>query len=310
MTFGRILKFIVVGLTLAGLALIGLIHFTEIATLKAVTLDDEPLLDWSNRFSLSHDKMLLQQPLDEMAKEIMSRKGVVKVDIDYILPSKLQIRTNEFTSLSLVVDKVSGVMRGVTAEGRVVKLSESFSDWDQPVMTNVLSGTLYRYCEDSRVRMVIPQLLKLEQENSSIYRDISEIDFGSSEMLQVKFASFPVRVKVIETEFYSQIVSFSNFMEQFTPPTDSTVAYDARFEGIVIRVAQDTIPDTTKESFAAFEIIDSIADSTVIVAAATIPAVSNAKITPTHAKKTSNKPISKTPKKKTNSRKTLEGNRG
>ncbi len=208
-------KALFVAIAAAVVAIIAVINFTETMYLQAVTLDGEPIENWSEQFPLQSEKALLRQPLDSLTKLLLARDGIVKVNLNYDFPDRIDIHTNLFEPVCFVVDASSGRIKGVNELGRIVPLREDESSWDCPILTSVTANNLYGFCGDSRVEVLVAELLKLKNANNDLFRLISEIDLDSNEYIVASIDGFDYRLKLNADEFFSQMKRFVEFIGQF-----------------------------------------------------------------------------------------------
>jgi hypothetical protein len=232
------LRAVLAATTLVAVGLVILINFTEVLNLQAVTLNGEPVEDWQSDYDLSGDRPAIDQPVDSLAGRILEQEGIVKVDVDVDLPGKIEIRTNNFDPVCYVVDRSSGRMKGLNAQGRVVVLNRQELDWEHPVLTNVTADKLYDYCEDPRVRVLVPQLIRFRDDNVDFYRLIEEIDFESDDCLVVSVSGFDYRLKVNAEGFYEQINEFITFLEQFDTDLSDTRSLDLRLDNMIVQTGE------------------------------------------------------------------------
>ncbi|HUV31835.1 MAG TPA: hypothetical protein VMY05_12200 [Acidobacteriota bacterium] len=226
-----VLAVLAVALTAAAVT----INVTDVCHLEAVTLNGEPVENWQDEYGLSEDRMILRQPVDKLVTALLDQEGVFKVDVDYQLMHAIDVRTNNFTPACFVVDEKSGRLKGLNATARVVLLGPSVADWEHPVLTNVTADRLYDYCDDPRVRIIVPQLIELRGDNVDLYRLISEVDFGRTDCLIVTVAGLPYRLKVDAAQFESQINEYVTFLEQFDADLKAADALDLRLDNMIIK---------------------------------------------------------------------------
>lgn len=212
-----------------------MVNFCGLCDLEAVTLDGLPLEGWEEEYGLSRGSMLLSQPLDYLAAAILEEDEVVKVDIAYRLPRQIEIRTNRFAPACLVLDSKSGMMKGLTAEGRIVLLEPEIVDWENPVLVNLVADSLYGFCRDHRVRGVLGQLAEVRENYPDLYRLIDEIDFALPDCLTLSFSGLPYRLRLCAGQLARQLDSFVVFLEQFHPNLDDTHTLDLRFDDMIIQ---------------------------------------------------------------------------
>lgn len=241
----RILYGLLGVIVLFGGGAIALCHLTKVTELRSVNIDGEASEDWSARYSFATDRPIFHQPLENVAAQIMARRGVVKVDIDYQLPHLLTVRTNDFRPACLATDRLTRLVRGITDDGRVIPLPEDFIDWQQPILSNVTTGKLYGYCEDIRARILVPQLRALRTIDSALFARITETDFTNAEYLLVRLANFPVPARVTEGNFVEQVQAFERFIREFEPNESNVNVFDVRFSNMIVAVMRDTLADST-----------------------------------------------------------------
>ena len=217
---------------LTGLTLI--INFSDVCQLEAVTLNGLPLEGWEDELGLRRE-VISRQPVDHVAAKLLAEDGVLKVDVDYRLPGRIDIRTNQFTPVCLVLDSRTGVLRGLNEQARTVPLQPGMAQWEHPVLVNVKASRLFDYCGDHRVRRVIPQLAGLREDFVDLYRLIEEIDFASPDYLTLSISGLTYRLRVDADQLTDQLSAFVSFLEQFQPDLETTRMLDLRYDDIIVQ---------------------------------------------------------------------------
>lgn len=218
------------------LALAGLFRFTDISELRAVTLNGQPIVNWQARFGLSDNSHLLDQPVDSIARELLSKSGILRVDISYGLPGELRIRTNDFKIVSFVLDNNTGLLRGITNDCRVVEINGKQVDWENPVYTGIANAPLLGYCSDSRVPKVMKELARLRDSQIELYRLIDEVNFSHADHLRMSLAGAGYQLRLRADQLFDRLSEFIRFIEQFDPDTKDVRAFDLRFDDMIVRV--------------------------------------------------------------------------
>lgn len=224
----------VIGLGLAGLVL--LVKFTDVCQLQAVTLNGEPVSQWDRTLGLYPGKNLFRQPLDSVATAMLTRSGIVHVDIKYQLPNGLSISTNNLDPACYVLDEISGIMYGVDRTGRVVMLEASSIDWEQPIITGVRVRGLHDFCSDSRVTALVPQIVSLQQEYPDLFRLIEEINLSNPEYVRVSISGLGYFLKLPSNKFAERFTDFRKFMSRFKPATAGVSTFDLTYDDMIVRV--------------------------------------------------------------------------
>lgn len=234
MTRLRSLKLVFFGSLVGCIVLVTLFLFTDICLLNAVTLNGQPVDNWESKYGLSSKRHLFDQPIEKVATQILGQKGIVKVDFSYGLPGSIHISTNRFSTVCFVLDGQSGILRGLNSYSRVVALKQSHDDWEHPVLTGISSAPLHRFCSDPRVSRVIAELSLLRRKQIDLYRLIDEIDFSRSDYLRLTLAGVPYQLKIRAEQLLSRLTEFIRFIEQFDRDTENVLAYDLRYDNMII----------------------------------------------------------------------------
>lgn len=218
------------------------IHFTDVCRLQAVEVNNAPMPNWQGKFGLSGSRLLNQQPIDLVATEMLGSNDVVKVDVDFMLPGTIRIRTNDYTPVAFLVDRTVGQIWGLDPSGRIVPLDKSFSNWELPFFTGLVAGRTYGGCEDLRVGVALAQLAILKATDEFSYEVVGEVNFSSPDFLLVHLEGLNVPVKVSPDGLSRQIAAVANFVRSFHPDFSDAKALDPRFGNLVVK---ECIPDTT-----------------------------------------------------------------
>lgn len=226
--------FAAIGLGLIGLVL--LVQYTDICRLQAVTLNGEPMKQWDQTLGLAPSRNLFRQPLDSVADAMLTRNGIVHVDIKYQLPNGLSITTNDLEPVCYVLDDFSGMLYGVDQTGRCVVVEQATIDWEQPILTGVRVRGIHEFCADSRVMVLVPQLLTLQRDYPDIYRLIEDVNLSNPEYVRVHISGLRYSLRLPSDNFAARFTDFQKFMGRFKPATDGIIAFDLTYDDMIIRV--------------------------------------------------------------------------
>ena len=221
-----------------GLGLMGVVEFTDWHRLDAVTLNGEVVGDPEADLGFNPDASVLEQPLREVASGLLADDQIAKVDISYDFPASLQIETNRFTPVCLVLDRDSGRLLGLNAQGRVVPLAADYRNWEQPVVTGTSLGGIFELCDDPRVSLLTLQLVRLADDNIDLYRLMDEIDLRAKKSTMVTITGLPYRLKVSAASFLDQTLGFIRFLEKYESEIDSARMIDLRFANMIVQESQ------------------------------------------------------------------------
>jgi hypothetical protein len=229
----RVQLFFVFGIVIVAVS-VGVVNFTNVCRLEAVTLNGEPVDNWSGRFDMLQEKSLFRQPLDSLARIVLTEKNTFKVDISCSWPHTLNISTNAFSPTCFLLDKTSGRFYGLEENGRIVPLENTATDWERPVLTGVKRGRWFGYCREGRVKVVVDQLEYLRKSNLNLFRLIDEIDFETTDYVQVSISGLPYRLKARPESLARDLDRFIEFVTRFDPNLDGVRHLDLRFDNMII----------------------------------------------------------------------------
>lgn len=234
MYISKKIKLSLVAFVVVGSTLISVVQFTDYCKLEVVTVNAAPIKNWTERYGLSDTQSLFKQPIDSLASVLLDKNYIYKVDIDYLFPNMIDIKTNNYNPVCFVLDRITKVLYGVNSNGRVVKLDNCRYDWNDPVLTSVSITKPFGFCLDYRVREVVTALQELRRENRDLYRLIDEIDFGNTGFLKVSVDGLSYRLKVRSDHLLGDIKKFVAFVSRFNPDLEKVKLLDLRYDDMII----------------------------------------------------------------------------
>lgn len=234
LSFTKKMKLVLFGIIFCGFVIMTVINYTDACRLEEVTLNNNVIQNWDKTYGLHSDKSILSQPLDSLAKVLLSRSSVYKIDIKYSMFNKIEIKTNNFEPVCFILDRFTQKIYGITKNSRIINLENCKFSWDNPVLTSVAFNNIYDYCLDKRVDVIIPRLIKLKKENPDLYRLIEEIDFGNRRFLKVAVDGLNYRLKVRTEYFKEEMDKFVDFISRFDTDLENVNLIDLRFKDMII----------------------------------------------------------------------------
>ena len=82
------------------------------------------LTDFTSRYGLNNTESILDQPLDSLSNALIDKKNIFKVEMSYDLFNGIEIKTNHFNPVAMILDKNSGKLFGLNESARVVELTK------------------------------------------------------------------------------------------------------------------------------------------------------------------------------------------
>ncbi len=228
------IKLSLIFFVLFGTTLLSVLNFTDYFALEIVSVNAANLDNWSDKYSLLEGTPLMHQPLDSLASALMKKKSIYKVDIDYALPNKIEIKTNNYKPVCFVLDRRTKKIYGLDSDSRVVLLENSDYSWNNPVLTSLTISKPYGFCLDHRVKQVVQALQKFKKKNRDLYGLIDEIDFGNSGFLKVSIDGLPYRLKVRYNYLLDDVDKFIRFVSRFDPNLENITLLDLRYDEMIV----------------------------------------------------------------------------
>ncbi|MDH4157145.1 MAG: hypothetical protein OEW00_07710 [candidate division Zixibacteria bacterium] len=232
--FGKRLFWCLTAATVFGAALLSYVRYGDACRLTTVTVNARPMEDWSRHYGLKAGMSLLAQPLEELADSLLTVQHIYRVDLSYSWPDRVNIQTNKFVPAAFLLDKPSGQLYGLDGQARLIDLGQDALEWERPVFTSVCAGKMFRCPEDARVKVVLEQLQRLQENDRDLYRLVDEIDFGNSSFLKVSLAGLPYRLNIRAGCLLDDLDRFVEFVTRFEPDLSGVTLLDLRFDDMVI----------------------------------------------------------------------------
>ncbi|MDF1545637.1 MAG: hypothetical protein P1R58_11105 [bacterium] len=223
------------GLIIFSLALALTVNFTGLFVLEAVEVDGAAIENWPEQFNLLSSAPIMSLPVDSLASQMLSRKGVHKVDLSLTLPDKVVITTNRFEPVCLILSQSTGRMYALDQSGRVIPIPSNHQDAGMPVISGTECGRLYQRCRDQRLPSLIEDMVRLREENTDLYYLIEEIDLTESACAVVTVVGLDYRLKVRTHAFRTDMLRFTEFVTRFDPMLEGTKYLDFLNDNMIVR---------------------------------------------------------------------------
>ena len=216
------------------LTVVLMVGFTEVCTLRAVTVDGQSVEQWNKKSQLEENKSILRQPLKEFVESSLADEKTLKLDYKYSWPHTLNVKLNSISPDCLILDRNSTTLYGLDKNARVLPLKPEFTDWERPVLTGIKVRKMYERPSDIRLREVLFALNKLRSENVNFYRLIEQVDFGSNDFIEVTVAGHEHAVRVRAEFFYDDINRYVDFVARYQPQLEGIKVIDLRRDGQIV----------------------------------------------------------------------------
>ena len=216
------------------LAVLLIVSFTEICTLRAITVDGQSIEKWNTKSPLEENKSILRQPLSDFVESTLADEKTLKLEYQYDWPHTLNINLNSISPDCLLLDRNSATLYGLDNRARVLPLKPEFVDWERPVMTGIRIRKIYECPSDIRLRKVLAGLDKLRSEKTNFYRLIEQVDFSSNDFIGVTLAGHEHIVRVHAESFFDDMNRYVDFVAKFHLQLEGIKVIDLRQDGQIV----------------------------------------------------------------------------
>jgi cell division septal protein FtsQ len=233
-TVSKKIKLIIVGIIISGIGFFVVVNYTDACRLENVVLNGESVKNWPVRLGFKENEALVQCPVDSVAKVLLAKEKIFKVDVAYHLPNELEIKTNNFKPVCFVIGQESGKMFGLDDAGRLIGLENAEIDWEQPIFTGVNTGDMFSYCDDYRVPTAISQLEEIRNNQIDVFRLIDEIDFSNKGYLVASLSGLDLKFWVRADKLMEDMNRMVEFIHKYDTDISNLDYLDLRYDDMII----------------------------------------------------------------------------
>ena len=230
----RKIKLLFAATSVFAVALAVTVNFTDACRLDNVSVDNESINNWTERFDMLATGPVVGQPLESLASMLLSAREIHKVDISVSWPHTREVKTNEFEPTCFLLDDRTDILFGLDQDARIIPVERISPDWEQPVITGVSAGTPFGRAGDSRMIILVRLLKKLRVENIDLFRMIDEINMKATSYVKVTLAGLPYSLRMRLESLDEGLVRFVEFMSRYRPDLDGVEHVDLRYDNMVI----------------------------------------------------------------------------
>jgi len=225
---------LLIGVVIVGIVLTWSARYSDAFRLEEVYIDGLAVSDWEEQQSILDTSTVFSQPLDSLAEAILARAGTYKVEVKVSLPHKIEIATNDFSSICFLLDRSTGIMVGLDRQARVVPIQKQYEQWEMPVITGVDADRKYHRSDDPTVTEVVSQLITIHEENLDLFRMIEEIDLSRGKYVRLYLSGLSFTLKVRVGYLNYDLQRFVEFATRYNPSLEDVKEVDLRFSDIII----------------------------------------------------------------------------
>ncbi|MFH2049715.1 MAG: hypothetical protein ABIJ12_09735 [bacterium] len=233
-TVPKKIKLMIAGILISGVGFFVVVNYTDACRLENVILNGESIENWPKRLGFKENEALVKCPVDSVAKVLLAKEKIFKVDVAYHLPNELEIKTNNFKPVCFVIGQETGKMFGLDDAGRLIGLENAEIDWEQPIFTGVNTGDMFNYCDDYRVPTAISQLEEIRKKQIDVFRLIDEIDFSNNSYLVATLSGLNLKLWVRADKLMEDMNRMVEFIHKYDTDISNLDHLDLRYDDMII----------------------------------------------------------------------------
>ncbi|MFH1688493.1 MAG: hypothetical protein ABIE70_13360 [bacterium] len=227
-------KVVIIGLTALGVSLAAAVNYTGLCRLEAVTLNGQPVTEWTGPYAILGTQSVARQPLSALADSLLEQKDVYRVDINLDGLRGIEVITNQYTPRALLLDNSSGKLFGLDEYARLLPLANATMDWECPIITGLAAGHQFTVVSEQGLVELLRQLQQVEDKHQDLYRLIEEIHFTDGGSLKLTTSGLPFILMLYPDQLARRIDSFVEFYTRFDADLSLVELIDLRFDEMII----------------------------------------------------------------------------
>ncbi len=213
---------------------IGFLRYSDVFAFQNVRFESENNVASAEMIKLPVGENLFDLPLENAAEELLARKNVYKVDLDYHLPDGIVVRINDIRPIAMVIGEDGKSRYRLGENGCLLPLDSAIKQYNFPIITGLQNCIAYTKNSDNRLKLIVRQLAEIKKDFPDFYLALSGIDMSDSRDISIWIDGLPFRVETYAGSLYQTIKKLKIFILEFNPDLQDIKKLDMRSEGLII----------------------------------------------------------------------------
>ncbi len=209
-------------------------YYTGFFNFHKITVVPEKYADQAANLGSELGRNIFTVPFDEALVYFISDQMVQSARLDYELPDAVSIKIEEAQPLALMIARDGQSIFALDERGRIIPREQSSGAYRLPIITGLKDCSLYRIPDDKKLRLIIPQLLRIRDDHDDFYRSISSIDLSSPDSVKVQMDGMSFQLIMYAGDMYESIKRLRQFLLDINPDLKDVVSLDMRSEKQII----------------------------------------------------------------------------
>ena len=220
--------------TILLLAAVIFIRISDAFILKEISAVPEGIISESDLLAAPLGKNIFNFSCIKFIDSIITNKKVIKADLNFGFPDKLEIVLNDIKPLALV--RSNGSFFVLDEHGYLTGFDNRPTSFNFPIITGAKNCRAFAPATDDRLYLLAEQLRLLCSEDNDFYLAISSIDISSPENTVINMDGLKPALKMYAGDFFRNMEYLRTFLLEFNPDISQTEILDLRLTGQVIAV--------------------------------------------------------------------------
>jgi hypothetical protein len=185
---------IMLGATILLAASMAMLKFTALCTLQEVNVNQEKYMNCALALESSSEQKLFDIPINEIADRILENDKIKYVELDYNLPSGIDISVNDVKPIACVLTENGYSLYKTDKNGMIFPDDSDEIKLNCPIITGIYGIKAYHRIKDYRFLVVLEKLEMIQDDYPDYYLAISTIDLSGDDYISVSLDGLPFEI--------------------------------------------------------------------------------------------------------------------
>ncbi len=159
---------------------LGFLRYSDVFAFQNITFESDYKMVNAEMMNLTEGQNLFALPLEKAVDNLLSKKNIYKVDLDYHLPDGIIVKVNDIRPIALVIGGDGKSRYRLGENGCLFPLDGKIKQYDFPIITGLKDCTVYGTNSDDRIKLMVRQLARIKKDFPDFYLALSSIDMSDS----------------------------------------------------------------------------------------------------------------------------------
>ena len=213
---------------------LGFFRFSDVFAFQNITFESDSRVGNVDMLNLPTGKNMFALSLEKVVENLISKKDIYKVDLNYDLPDGIIVRVNDIRPIALVIGEDGKSRYRLGENGCLLPHDSTIRQYDFPIITGLKNCTVYGTNSDDRLKLMVRHLARIKKDFPDFYLALSSIDMSDSKCISFCLDGLPFSVDTYAGSLYETINKLKTFILEFNPGLHDIERLDMRSDGLII----------------------------------------------------------------------------